>query len=146
MINKYNNKAMKQTLFFSFKVYLTTAIVGPVLTGILLILIDPVVNSYNNSVDIFFYTMIVGFVFCLPSWFLTGWLTAFLLKQNLKLITIKALLNIAGIFLLIFTLGILNHNYILNPGYWPSILPMLICYVVVLSISLWLYKPVKVLS
>lgn len=131
---------MKQTLLFSFLVFITTIIIGPILLQIALTLIDPTVNNFAGSVDIILYTIFVGLIACIPSWLIIGLFANYLIKRNVSRIGIRALLSLIAIPVLILPVGFLSVNYLFKSNYWASILPLLASYYICLVTCIWAYR------
>lgn len=131
---------MKKALFFSLKIYLTTAALGPVFTLISLIIYDPDLYAHDNPFDTFFYTILIAIVLFIPSWLITSWLIWYMMRKRLKPNVIKFRIAIAGFFFLLFTVSLLNLSFFFGGGAWSEVIPIFLCYISVLMVSVYLFR------
>jgi len=141
---------MKQAFIYSTKVWLTTVILGMRITGLIKILLDTDHLIYKVQ-DIFtsaIYDIPVGFVACLPSWFLFTIITRYFNVKSISLIYKKLWFSLSAIFLSILPFAILFWYQLTHLNYLPDMLPELIGYTVVTIAGIWLYRlnPPKIIE
>lgn len=114
-------------------------LVGPLLTGVILILTDPDVYQTNDILIGWLYSVPVALILCIPSWFLLG-LTVTALSKNVKIAAVKIILTLLGIIYILIAFALLNYRTIIHSNYWPDLIPHMAGYYIVLITGIWLYK------
>ncbi|WP_426582131.1 hypothetical protein [Mucilaginibacter sp. R-33] len=131
---------MKKELVHSFKVFITTVVIGAVLTGIATIFNDPEIYQVSDILIGFVYMVPVSAILFIPSWLLFAFVLRRFTKRRISPIYIKIILSLLSVFFIILTLSILNYHFVFGRNYWPSVFPMFIGYYLALIISILVYK------
>ncbi|WP_158827203.1 hypothetical protein [Mucilaginibacter lacusdianchii] len=132
---------MKQAFMYSLKVWITTACLGPFVTGIVLIITDPLIYRLSDLADAsMVYTIIAGLFVCGPAYALTGLIVYFLLAKLKSVKRLKVSITFITTAIVLLSFAIVDYHALINSNYWPSLLPWLACYYAVTVAGIWFYK------
>ncbi|HTI58047.1 MAG TPA: hypothetical protein VL525_03465 [Mucilaginibacter sp.] len=131
---------MRQIFFFSFVVFITAILAGPILTGIILSLTDPLVYQISDIFDGLKYGVPLGILLCVPSWLLLSIAIRLVAKPGMSVIRVKFFACLAAAPLIILPFGILNFNELFNKFFWTSSVFQFLSYYLITLISIWSYK------
>jgi len=131
---------MKKELVYSFKVFMTTVVIGAILTQVASAFNDPMIYQVSDMFIVFFYMVSLGIIFFIPSWFLLAVILRRFTKRRIPPFYIKIILSILSVFFVIQTFFIFDYHSLLQSNYWPSTFPMFASYCCALFISVWIYK------
>ena len=136
---------MKEAFIYSFKVFAVTIIAGPILTGIYLVLSDPLIYKASDILTGMLYMVPAGIILCIPSWLLLAFLVKQATKKGLSTAVGKSFLSLFSVVLVTIPFAVVNYRTILNSNYWPSIIPFISAYAITLILCIWLFKvePIK---
>jgi hypothetical protein len=130
---------MKQILLYSFKVFSTTAVFSPLLLGLTMVILDPVIYSLGDIFSGYLYMIPISLLVLLLPGLIMSWIIKLLYKRR-PVMVIKIFLSVTALPLTIIALALLNPYYLFRSNYWQSVLPLLGCYTATLIGCIWVYK------
>jgi VIT1/CCC1 family predicted Fe2+/Mn2+ transporter len=103
-------------MLYSIKISMTVVLIGPVLTGFVLILTDPDVYQAKDILIAWLYSPVAA-ILCIPSWFLLGLTVNKLTKKHIKIRAAKIVLTFLGIIYILIPFTLLDYHAIVHSNY-----------------------------